>query len=600
MTACNLALLPDPPLFDVTDIAKKGVEGSIERFGLDEIELGPNARREVSEDGISRLAELLMRAGQLIPLIGYRHEADGPVTVYEGQRRYLAARKSHELAGSEGYEGLNPVHSLIILLLDHEPNGDEIRRIQAIANNAREALSVVDQQNQFADCWLARAGLGDEDRIAAVCADLGISAKKAHNLRRQLTLPEPIRSRVAERPVSNQLSATMANQLANMNEIAPELTEAVANRITSPELQEKAVKDLGAFVHRTVVEDEHTYAIRIDDGAMLDGHEQVQQARAHLNDASTEPLAGILGCEPDKLEKELDTLAARAKNKALKVRITGAIRDRARTGRYAFVHERGQDFAASMWVIDPIFMLDLVREQLGEDTDGAPAAEHAYFAGAKLSDDEMRDAAAEDQKRRQAERQRQADAERSNLGLGHDIAAGLMDPTADQLDALRKIICHLVAAHYREVIAYGAGWTDRERQQPVGDTGHYEPRHIDAIVAAELERALEEPDPLRGIAQLAARWGAAFVLNPDGVTRTKALGRERIARKLSDSLPGGENPLRTAVWQFMRPMLSPNLAQQNRDAFVVDETESTVRLEEHRGDSDLANLELGDEHTTEA
>ena len=443
MTACNPALLPDPPLFDVTDIAKKGVEGSIERFGLDEIELGPNARREVSEDGISRLAGLLMRAGQLVPCIGYRREVDGPVTVYEGQRRYLAARKSHELAGTEGYEGLSPVHSLIVLLLDHEPTADEIRRIQAIANNAREALTIVDQQNQFADCWLARAGLGDEDRIAAVCADLGISAKKAHNLRRQLTLPEPIRARVAERPVANQLSATMANQLATMNEIAPELTEAVANRITSPELQDKAVKDLGAFVHRTVVEDEHTYAIRIDDGAMLDGHEQVQQARAHLSDATTEPLAGILGCEPDELEKELDTLAARAKNTALKVRITGAIRDRARTGRYAFVYDRGPDFAATIWVIDPIFMLDLVREQLGENTDGAPAAEHAYFAGAKLSDDEMRDAAAADQKRRQAERQRQADAERSNLGLGHDIAAALMDPTGDQLDALRKIVCHL-------------------------------------------------------------------------------------------------------------------------------------------------------------
>ena len=600
MTASNPALLPDPPLFDVTDIAKKGVEGSIERFGLDELELAPNARREISADGLERLAGLLMRAGQLVPLIGYRREAAGPVTVYEGQRRYLAAQKSHELAGTEGYEGLDPVHSLIVLLLDHEPNADEIRRIQAIANNARESLSVVDQQNQFADCWLARAGLGDEDRIAAVCADLGISAKKAHNLRRQLTLPDRIRARVAERPVADQLSATMANQLANMNQVAPELTEAVAKRITSPELHDKAVKDLGAFVHRTVVEDEHTYAVRIDDGAMLDGHEQVQQARVHLSDQTTEPLAAILGCEAANLEKELDTLAARAKNKALKVRITGAIRERARTGRYAFAYDRGPDFAASIWVIDPVFMLDLVREQLGEDTDGAPAAEQAYFGKAKLSDEELRDAAAEDQKRRAAERQRQAEADRSNLGLGHDIAAGLIDPTGDQLDALRKIVCHLVADHYREVIAYGAGWTNRERQQPVGDTGHYEPRHTDAIVAAELQRALDEPDPLRGIAQLTARWGAAFVLNPDGVTRTKVLGRERIARKLSDSLPGGENPLRAAVWEFMRPMLSPNLAQLNRDAFVVDEAESTVRLDEHRGDFDLGDLDLGDEDASAA
>jgi hypothetical protein len=115
-------------------------------------------------------------------------------------------------------------------------------------------------------------------------------------------------------------------------------------------------------------------------------------------------------------------------------------------------------------------------------------------------------------------------------------------------------------------------------------------------VAARLQRALDEPDPLRGIAQLTARWGAAFVLNPDGVTRTKALGRERIARKLSDALPGGENALRAAVWRFMRPMLSPNLAHLNRDAFVLDEAlESTVHLEEHRGESDLAALDLGDE-----
>jgi hypothetical protein len=593
----NPALLPDPPLFDVTRLAEAGVDATVRRFAIEDLELAPNARRHI--DGLESLAMSLCRNGQLVPLIAHQSD-ERPAVIYDGQRRLLAARLSRELAGSEGYEHLQPVQSLIVLLLDHEPSPDEIRRLQAVANNSRQALSIVDQQAQFEACWLARAGLSGDDRIAAVCADLGISAKKAHNLRRQLTLPEPIRTRVAERPVANQLSATMANQLANMNEVAPELTEAVANRITSPELLEKSVKDLGAFVHRTVVEDEHTYAIRIDDGAMLDGHEQVRQARAHLTDETAKPLAGILGCEPDKLEKELDTLGARAKNTALKVRITGAIRDRARTGRYAFVYERGEDFAASVWVIDPVFMLELVREQLGENTDGAPAAERAYFAGAKLNDEELRDAAAEDQKRRQAERQRQADAERSNLGLGHDIAAGLMDPTAAQLDALRKIVCHLIADHYREVIAYGAGWTDRERQQPVGDTGNYEPRHIDSIVAAELGRALGEPDPLRGIAQLTARWGAAFVLNPDGVTRTKALGRERIARKLSDSLPGGHNPLRDAVWMFMRPMLSPNLAQLNRDAFVVDEAESTVRLDEHRGDSDLADLDLGEQDASAA
>ena len=91
-----------------------------------------------------------------------------------------------------------------------------------------------------------------------------------------------------------------------------------------------------------------------------------------------------------------------------------------------------------------------------------------------------------------------------------------MDPTDSQLHALKAIVCHLIAGHHREVIAYGAGWSDRERQQPVGDTGRYEPRHVDAILDAELQRALDDPDPLRGIAQLISRWVAAFVLNPTG------------------------------------------------------------------------------------
>ncbi len=541
---------------------------------------------------------MLARTGQLVPCIGHRPGEHEPVVLYDGQRRYLAATKSHELCGTEGYEGLEPVRSLIVLLLDHAPSPEEVRRIQSQVNNAREDLSLVDQQEQFRDCWQARAGLDDEDRLAAVCADLGIGARKAQNLRRQLTLPEEIRTRVAERPAGEQLSTTMANQLAGMNELAPELTKAVAARITTTELHDKALKDLGAFVHRTVVEDEHTYAVRIDDGALLDSYQQIEHARAHLSEQAQTQLAGVLGCKPGKLQAELDALGARAKAKALKLKITTAVRDRARCGRYAFVHERGQDFADTIWVIDPVFMLDLAREQLEYDSDQTPAREEAYFAGAKLQDDELRDAAAEDRQRREAERARRAHGERSNLGLGHDINAKLTDPTDSQLHALKAIVCQLLHSHYRELIAYGAGWTDRERQQPVGDTSRYEPRHPDAILDAELKRALEDPDPLRGIAQLTARWAAAFVLNPDGVTRTKALGTDRMARKLSDALPGGENPLRTALWEFLRPMLSPTLAALNHDAFITDE--SSVDLDGHRSASDLDELDLDDTQTGEA
>ena len=434
----------------------------------------------------------------------------------------------------------------------------------------------------------------------AVCADLGISPKRAHNLRRQLALPDPIRTRVAERPTGEQVSVTMANRLADMHEIAPQLTEAVAKRITSTDLHDKALQDLGAFVHRTVVEDEHTYAVRIDDGALLDVPEQIEHARAHLTADGQHQLAAILGCELERLDAELDTLTARAKTRAAKLRITGEVRDRARNGRYAFVHERGPDFAAGIWVVDPAFMLDLAHEQLGNGDIG-PAREEAYFAGARLDDDDLRDAAAEDEQRRAQARARHAEATRSNLGLGHDIRAGLMDPRDRQLHALKQIVCHLLVRHYREPIAYGAGWTDAERQQPVGDTGRHEPRQVDAIIEAELQRALADPDPLRGIAQLTARLGAAFVLDPAGVIRTKALGSDRMERKLRDALPGGDSALRAAVWKFMRPMLSPALVALNRDAFVVDNSvESTVDLDGHRAASELDELGLDDEPDGEA
>ncbi len=598
--AVNPALAPSPALFDVTTIERKRTEGRIVRVPLDQLELAPNPRRDITPDGIDRLAEMLARTGQITPCIGHRPSRTGPVIIYDGQRRLLAARRSHELASTSQFEGLEPVQSLIVLLLLHAPSTDEIRRIQAHAN-ASETLSLPDQQEQLRDCWQARAGLEDSDRLAAVCADLGISPRKARNLLRQLTLPDEIRARVAERPAEGQISPTMANRLAAMNDIAPKLTTAVAERITSPELHDQALSDLGAFVHRTLLENEHAYAVRVDDGALLDAHQEIQHARAHLTPDAHAQLASVLGCEPGKIEQELDALAARAKTKHAKIAITPEIRDRARAGRYAYTHQRGQDFADTIWIIDPAFTIDLAREALEDgDEPAGPSGEAGYFtAGGGPRDEELAQAAAQDRDRRAAERERHARAERSNLGLGHDITARLMDPTDRQLHALKAIICHLLARSQREMIAYGAGWTDRDRQQPVGDSGHYEPRHVDLILQAELDRALEDPDPLRGIAQLVARWAAAFILDPDGATRTKTLGTERMSRRLQDALPGGENPLRHAVWEFMRPVLSPALVERNRDAFITDpDTQSTVTL--HHRDTPLHDLNLGDDDAGDA
>jgi hypothetical protein len=595
------ALLPEPALFDVTDVAGERAGGALERVALGHIELAPNKRRDMSTESIHTLAAMLARTGQLVPCIGYRPRPDEPrIVLCAGQRRLLAARASHELAGTPDFDGLAPVTSLIVLLLDHEPSEDEIRRIQA-QENAREPLSLRDQHEQFRDCWQARAGLPDADRMAVVCADLGISPGKGHSLRRQLALPDAIRERIAERPAGDELSVRMAHRLADMHDVAPELSQAVAARVTTSELHDQALRDLGGFVHRTVVEDERVYAVRIDDGVLLDATEQLEHARRHLGPERHAEAAAALGCVTDKLDSELDALAARARTGALKLRVDATLRDRAANGRYGWVFERGQDFAAGIWVIDPVFMIDAVRQQLA-DASAETAREETYFGGAHLDDDELRDAAEEDRRRRAAERARHAEATASNLSLGHDIRAALADPSVDQLSALREIVCRLLCEHHPELIAYGAGWTDAERQQPVGDTGRREPRHVDAIVAVELRRALDDPDPLHGIAQLVARWGAAFLLDPDGVTRTKALGSERMARKLRDALPGGEQPLRAALWASMRPILSPRLVELNKDAFVFDAgIESSVDLKAHRADSELDELDLGDdEHAAAA
>src|SRR3954449_6069821 len=486
------ALLPDPALFDVTAMAAPRADGTLERIDLEHLQLAPNKRRDIAPESIESLAAMLARTGQLVPCIGYRPHPDEPTVVLcAGQRRLLAARASHALAGTAGFEGLAPVGGVSVSVLDHAPGDDEMRRIQA-QENAREPLSLRDQQEQFRDCWQARAGLPESDRMAVVCADLGISAGKGHSLRRQLALPAAIRARVAERPADGQLSVRMAHRLADMHDVAPELAEAVAARVTTGDLHDHALRDLGGFVHRTVVENDAVYAVRIDDGVLLDAAEQIDRARRHLAVADRPHAAAALGSAPDKLDAELDTLAARARSQALKLRVDGALRDRAANGRYAWTFDRGRDFAAGVWVIDPVFMLDTARQQLA-DADGSPARDESYFAGARLDDDDLRDAADDDRQRRAAERARRAAATTSNLGLGHDIRAALADPTDDQLHALREIVCLLLCTHYPDVIAYGAGWTDAARQQPVGDTGRHEPRHVDAIVAAELDRASTAP-----------------------------------------------------------------------------------------------------------
>jgi hypothetical protein len=594
LPAARTPLVPDR-LFDVTTVPAGPISEDVERVELAQITLAPNPRKDISDEGIDRLAGGMMRSGQLVPAIG-RRVSDSKVIIYAGQRRFLSAGRSHELAGTPGYEGLRPVLVLRVKLLDHEPTKAEIRRIQA-QENQHEGLSMRDRQEQFIDCWLEYTGLSEDERILAVCDDLGYSATLAHNLRRQMTLPEDIRARVAERPSGSELSITLANQLAEMHQIAPELTTAVAARITTSDHHHQALQSIGAFVHRTIVENDEIYAVRIDEGeAVLNAYEEIERGRAHLTPQGRSILASELDVDEKKLDEQLKKLAGRARATSFKVDIDRGLRERAVAGSYAWVYRRGEDYADAIWVIAPEFMLAAINEALAT----APAAsgrDDHYFSAADVSDEDTNAAKEQLAKERQERRERQQDGESSNLGLGHDIGRGVLEPSDEQLDALRRVVALLVCECYPQIVAYGAGWSDRARQQPVGDSGkRFEPRTVDAIVQAELERALADPDPTRGMMQIIARFAAAFVLDRNGVTATTTLGSTRMQNRLARALPDGPSELRAAIWQLIRPFLSPRLAEVNHDAFVLDETlEPAADLDAHRAASALADVDLGEE-----
>ena len=180
------------------------------------------------------------------------------------------------------------------------------------------------------------------------------------------------------------------------------------------------------------------------------------------------------------------------------------------------------------------------------------------------------------------------------LDHGRVIAEGTSDELKDRVGGERLEVTLLDPADAERAIEALAPLGDGNR--PVAEGARVRvaiTRRAGVIADAELQRALDDPDPLRAIAGLVARWSAAFVLDPDGVTRTKALGSERIARRLRDALPGGQHPLRSAVWEFLRPMLSPRFVALHRDAFVIgDGPQSTVDLAAHRGESSLEDMNL--------
>ena len=115
-------------------------KGGSSAFALEQIELAPNARRDISTEGIDRLAAMLAAHRTARPLHRpptLAHRTGDPL------RRPTAATGRHAAATSSrqrGLRGPRTGQSLIVLLLDHSPAPDEITAHPSPGNNAREDL----------------------------------------------------------------------------------------------------------------------------------------------------------------------------------------------------------------------------------------------------------------------------------------------------------------------------------------------------------------------------------------------------------------------------------------------------------------------------
>jgi hypothetical protein len=117
---------------------------------------------------------------------------------------------------------------------------------------------------------------------------------------------------------------------------------------------------------------------------------------------------------------------------------------------------------------------------------------------------------------------------------------------------------------------------------------------IDAIVEAELRRALAEPAPLRGIV---ARWSRAaprLRARPGRRHPHQVLGGECMSRRLHEGAPRRRGAAAGGACERPCGRCSHRAAAElHRDAFVIDDAErSTVDLAGHRGDRSLDDLDL--------
>ena len=368
---------PRPALFDVTTVA----DGAARRARIERVALErPRARPQRAPRDLPRGHRAARRdADAHRPARAVHRPPPRPRPADRAPLRrpapLLAAQASHELAGTDGLRrpraGPQPDRRCCSTT-SRAP--DEIRRIQAQANQ-REELTLVDQQAAV------RRLLGGPRRPARGRPDRRrlrrprhLRRKRAHNLRRQLTLPEPIRARVAERPTGEQLSVTMANRLADMHEIAP---AAHRGRRQADHHHRPARQARCATSARSCTAPSSRTSTPTPSGSTTapcsTPPSRSTHARAHLDRRRpTRRSPAILGCEPERARRASSTRsppaprAGRSSSRSPARCATAPATAATPTSTTA-----ASDFAAGIWVVDPVFMLDLVHEQLGDDDDDA-------------------------------------------------------------------------------------------------------------------------------------------------------------------------------------------------------------------------------------
>ena len=596
------ALLPDPALFDVTTVAARARR----RHARARRARAPRARPQRAPrhrprgDRAARRA-CSCRTGQLVPCIGHRPDPDEPtVVLYAGQRRLLAARASHELAGTPGFDGLAPVAQP-----DRAAARPRARRGRdpphpGPGEPARGALAR-DQQEQFRDCWQARAGLPDADRIAAVCADLGIGAGKA---------PQPAPPAHPPRRRSARASPSAPPATSSRSRWPTASPTCTTSPPSSPrpspprDHHQRAARPRAARPRRLRAPHRRRGRARL-----RRAHRRRRPARRRRADrarprATSPPAATPQAAararlrSPTSSTRELDALAARAtQQRAQAARRRRAARPRRQRPLRLDVYDRGPDFAAGIWVIDPVFMLDAVRQQLADaDGDARPRGDATSPAPASTTPTcatpPTRTASGAPPSAPATPRRPPATSASATTS-----APALTDPTDDQLHALREIVCRLLAAplprrdRLRRRLDRPRTPAARRRHRPPRAAPRRRDRRRRARSARSTTptRCAASPSSSRAgpprscstpTASPAPRRSAPSAWRASCATRSPAAS-SRCAP------PCGRSCARCS------PRGSPSSTATRSSSTTGIET--TVDLAAHRGDSDLDDLDLGDE-----